>query len=224
MTLHWDIKYTREIMLVIGTLGFAAVLSGAVVLVTGSRALGDPVVLASPAKAAEAGQGDAASFGTLQMTSMTSPRGDYRFEAPATWANPLDPGDVTLEAFFVGPVDQTRHTIVMMRVSRYPRGEHLASMENLLARLQGDKGKHILSTETIAVNRHQAFLVRTHEVTSLLSKGLEVVSLDLRHSIVMIENGPDFLVIEYVASPDLYGEYWPIFDQLLTNFQFVSTP
>lgn len=224
MTLHWDTKYTRELMLVIGVVGFAAVLAGVTASVTGSRAPGDPVLLASPMKAAEQRQADAAGVGALQMTVVTSPRGDYRFEAPATWANPLDPSDVTLEAFLVGPVDQTRHTIVMMMVSRYSRGEHTASMEHLLAQLQGDKGKHILGTETIAVDRRPARLVRIHEVTSLLSKGLEVLSLDLRESIVMVEKGPDLLVIEYVASPDVYGEYWPIFDRLVTNFQFVSTP
>lgn len=224
MTLHWDTTHTRELMLVIGAVGFVAVLAGAAVSVTGSRAPGGPVLLASPAKAAEQGQVEAAGVGSLQMTAMISPRGDYRFEAPATWANPLDPRDVTLEGFFVGPVDQTRHTMVMMMVSRYSRRAHPTSMENMLAQLQGDKGKHILGTETIAVDRRPARLVRIHEVTSMLSTGLEVLSLDLRESIVMVENGPDLFVIEYVASPDVYGEYWPIFDRLVTNFQFVPTP
>ena len=224
MTLHWDTKHTTEIMLVIGVVGFAAVLAGAAASVVGSRAPGDSALLASPVKAAEQGLADAGGVGALQMTVVTSPRGDYRFEAPATWANPLDPRDVRLEAFFVGPVDQTRHTMVMMMVSRYSQGEHLASMENLLAQLQGDKGKHVLGMETIAVDHRPARLVRMHEVTSMLSKELEVLSLDLRESIVMVENGTDLLVIEYVASPELYGEYWPIFDRLVTNFQFVSIP
>lgn len=224
MTLHWDTTHTRELMLVIGVLGFAAVLASAAASVAGSRAPGNPVLLASPVEGAAQGHADAAGVGALQMMAATSPRGDYRFEVPATWAHPLDPRDGTLEGFFVGPVDQTRHTVVMMMVSRYPRGEQTASMENLLAQLQGDKGTHILGTETIAVDRRPGRLIRIHEVTSLLSKGLEVLSLDLRESIVIVESGPDLLVISYVASPDLYGEYWPIFDRLVTNFQFVSTP
>lgn len=224
MTLHWDTKHTTEIMLAIGVVGFAAVLAGAAVSVTGSRAPGGPVPLASPTKVAAQAHADAAGVGALQMTVVTSPRGDYRFEAPATWANPLDPRDATLEAFFVGPVDQTRHTMVTMMISRYSRGKHRASMEDLLAQLQGDKDIHILGTETIAVDHRPARLVRTHEVTSMLSKGLEVLSLDLRESIVMVENGTDILVIEYVASPDVYGEYWPIFDRLVTSFQFHDRP
>lgn len=224
MTLHWGTTHTRKVMLVIGVLGIALVLADVAASVAGSRAPGSPVLLVSPVEAAEQGQGDADGVEVLQMTSATSPKGDYRFKAPTSWIRPLDPSDVTLEAFLVGPVDQARHTVVMMMVSRYSRGERTASMKNLLAQLQGDKGKHILGTETIAVDRRPARLVRIHEVTSLLSKGLEVLSLDLRESIVMVENGPDLLVIEYAASPDVYGEYWPIFDRLVTNFQFVSTP
>ena len=224
MTLHWDTTHTRELLLVIGVLGFAAVLASAAASLAGNQAPGNPMLLDSPAEATAQGHAEAAGVVALQVTVVTSPRGDYRFEAPATWANLLDPRDETLEAFLVGPVDQRRHTIVMMMVSRYPQGEQAASMENLLAQLQGDKGKHILGTETIAVDRRPGRLVRIHEVTSLLSKGLEVLSLDLRESIVLVENGPDILVIEYAASPDLYGEYWPIFDRLVTNFQFVSTP
>ena len=224
MTLHWDSAHTRGIMLVVGVVGVAAVLAGAALSVVGSRARGDPVFLASPVKAAEQGQADVAGVEGLPMRTVTSPRGDYRFEAPATWANPLDSRDVTLEGFFVGPVDQTRHTMVMMMVSRYSRGEQAATIESLLAQLQRDKGKHILGTETIVVDHRPARLVRIHEVTSMLSKGLESLSLDLRETIVMVENGPDLLVIEYVASPDVYGEYWPIFNRLVTNFQFVSAP
>lgn len=224
MTLHWGTTHTRKVMLVIGVLGIALVLADVAAAIADSRAPGSPVLLVSPVEAAEQSQGDAVGVGVLQMAAATSPRGDYRFEAPASWLRPLDPSDVTLEAFLVGPVDQARHTVVMMMVSRYSRGERTASMENLLAQLQGDKGKHILGTETIAVDRRPARLVRIHEVTSLLSKRLEVLSLDLRESIVLVENGPDLLVIEYAASPDLYGEYWPIFDRLVTNFQFVSTP
>ena len=223
MTLHWDTTHTRELMLVVGVLGFSAVLASAAASVAGSWAPGNSVLLTSPVEGAAQGHADAAGVEALQMMAVTSPRGDYRFEVPATWAHPLDPRDATLEGFFVGPVDQTRHTVVMMMVSRYSQREHTASMENLLAQLQGDKGKHILGTEAIAVDRRPARLVRIHEVASLLSKGLEVLSLDLRESIVMIENGPDLLVIEYAASPDRYGEYWPVFDRFITNFQFVPT-
>lgn len=223
MTFHWRTPHTREVMLVVGVLGIALVLADVAASVADSRAPGSPVLLVSPVEAAEQGQGDAVGVGILQMTAATSPRGDYRFEAPVSWSRPLDSSDVTLEAFLVGPVDQTRHTVVVMMVSRYSQREHTASMENLLAQLQRDKGKHILGTEAIAVDRRPARLVRIHEVASLLSKGLEVLSLDLRESIVMIENGPDLLVIEYAASPDQYGEYWPVFDRFITNSQFVPT-
>jgi hypothetical protein len=97
-------------------------------------------------------------------------------------------------------------------------------VKQIIAQLEHDKTKHVLGTEPILVYRWPVRLVRVHEVTSMLSKGLEVLSLDLRESIVMVENGTDLLVIEYVASPDVYGEYWPIFDRLVTSVRFHDSP
>lgn len=225
MTLHWESKRSSEIILAIGMLGFATVLAGAATLAGGNRSRGDPLPSsASPAEISDGKQGLAEGPDALQLAIFTSPRGDYRFPAPAAWSHPRDPRDRALEAFFVGPVDPSRRTIVMMSVSRYPRTAQATSVEHLIAQLERDKTKHVLSAEPILVDRRPARLVRIHEATSMLSKALEVLSLDLRESIVIVENGPDLLVIEYVASPDVYGEYWPIFDRLVSSFQFVATP
>lgn len=224
MTLHRESQYSTEIMLILGMIGGGVLLAGATMIwVSGSSTRGDPVVAIAtqgPALVQEADQ----LAETIPWTMTTSPRGDYRFMAPTAWSHPVDSRDRALEAFFVGPVDAARRTVVMISVSRYSRSAHAGSVDQLVAQLDTDQTKHVLGVETIAVDRRPARLVRTHEVTSMLSKGLEVLSLDLTGSIILVESGPDLLVLEYVASRDLYGEYRPIFDRFVTSFQFVSTP
>lgn len=224
MTLHWETKLSREIILGIGMIGLAAAMAGAATLAGGNRTRGDPVLAAPTAQISDQGHALAESPRTLQFSVFISPRGDYRFEAPAAWVTPLDPRDLKLEAFFVGPVDQVHQTVVMMAVCRYPRVAQTASMESVIAQLQLDRNKHLLGTETVVVDQRPGRLVRIHEVASVLARSLEVFSIDLRESIVIVENGPEILALEYAASPDVYGEYWPIFDRLVTSFRFVSTP
>lgn len=225
MTLHWEGKYSTELILVLGMISAAILSAGATTWVGGSSTRGDPVFSAVTVQGhgyvvQESGQ----PAEPVPLTMTTSPQGDYRFLAPAAWSHPRDPGDRALEAFFVGPVDQVNQTVVMMTVCRYPRVAQTASTEAMIAQLQLDRNKHLLGTEAVVVDQRPARLVRVHEVTSLLSKGLEVLSMDLRESIVIVENGPDLLVIEYAASPEVYGEYWPIFDRLVSSFQFMATP
>ncbi len=225
MALHWEGKYSTELILILGMMSVAILSVGATTWVGGNSARGDPVFSAVTVQ----GHGYVVQDGgppaeLLPLTMTTSPQGDYRFLAPAAWSHPRDPRDRKLEAFFVGPVDPTRETVVMMSVSRYPRTAQAISIEQIIAQLEHDKTKHVLGAEPMLVDRHPAHLIRIHEVTSLLSKALEVVSLDLRESVVIVEKGPDLLVIEYAASPELYGEYWPIFDRLVSSFQFVVTP
>ncbi len=225
MTLHWEGKYSTELILVLGMMSVAFLSVGATTWVDGHSTRGDPAFSAVTVQGhgyvvQESGQ----PAEPMPLTMTTSPQGDYHFLAPAAWSHPRDPRDRALEAFFVGPVDPARRTVVMMSVSRYPRTAQAISVEHIIAQLEHDKTKHVLGAEPILVDRRPARLVRIHEATSMLSKALEVLSLDLRESVVIVENGPDLLVIEYAASPDVYGEYWPIFDRLVSSFQFVVTP
>jgi hypothetical protein len=225
MTLHWERKYSAELSLILGVIGLAILSAGATTWVGGNSARGDPVFSAVTGQGhGSVVQGSGQPAEPVPLTMTTSPQGDYRFLAPAAWSHPRDPMDRALEAFFVGPVDPARRTLVMMSVSRYPRAAQAISVEHIIAELEHDKTKHVLGAEPILVDGRPAHLARIHEVTSMLSKALEVLSLDLRESIVIVENGPDLLVIEYAASPELHGEYWPIFDRLVSSFQFVVTP
>ena len=223
MTLHWEHKYFAEISFVVGVIGLAMVSAGATMRSGASSARGDPVVLV----ASEQGSGhvDVADppSDMAPLTMTISPRGDYRFLAPAAWSRPADPRDRALEAFFVGPVDPARRTFVMISVSRYSRAAQALSVEGLIAQLEQDKAKHILRAEPMLVDRQPARLIRIHEVASMLSNALEVLSLDLRECLVIVENGPDLFVMEYAASPEMYGEYEPLFDRLVSSFRFVAT-
>lgn len=214
MTILADTRCSTVLLLVLGTIGVATLSADVAVWASGSSAEEHECVAQGAGQAAE----------PMPLTITTSPRGDYRFLAPTAWNYPVDPRDQALEAFFVGPVDPVRRTVVMMSVSRYSSSARTHSLEQMISQLEGDKTKHILVTEPILVDRHPARLVRIHKVTSMLSKGLEVQSPDLRESFVIVENGPDMLVLGYDASPEVYEEYWPIFDRLVTSFQFVAAP
>ena len=207
-------RRSTVLLLVLGTLGVAILSADVAVWASGSSVEGHECIAQGAGQAAE----------PIPVTITTSPRGDYRFLAPTAWNYPADPLDRTLEAFFVGPVDPVRRTVVMMSVSRYPPSARAHAMEQMISQLEGDKTQHILGAEPILVDRRPARLVRTHEVTSMLSKGIEGQSLDHRVSFVIVENGPDILVLGYDASPEVYEEYWPIFDRLVTSFQFVGAP
>jgi hypothetical protein len=189
-------------------------LAAAIPLAVGNRARGDPVPTTSGTQASDGAKALAQDAGALQFSVFTSPAGDYSFEAPGAWRKPLDPKDVAREAFFVGPVDQARHIIVFLTVSRYPRGGKTASIESMIAQMRLDKGIQTLADETLLVGRHPARSVTIHEPAA------GMLDVDLRESFVLVESGPNIFVLQYVSSPEVYAEHRPIFDRLVTSFHF----
>lgn len=214
MTIHWDTKNSKEVIALMAVIGVVVMLAAAIPLAVGNRARGDPVLSASGTQAAEGAKGLAQDAGALKFTVFTSPAGDYSFEAPAAWRSALDPHDATREAFFVGPVDKTRHLVVFLAVSRYPRSGKTPSIERMIAQQRLEEVEQILSDETLLVGRRPARFVTVHEPAS------GMLDVGLRESFVLVENGPNIYVLEYVASPEVYAEYRPIFDRLVTSFHF----
>lgn len=220
MRLHPEAKHTKEMLALLAALGVTALVAAAVPLPERSRVHSDPIFATAGRQGSATARNHIQGPDAIQFTVFTSPAGDYSFEAPAAWASPLDPRDPTREAFFVRPVDQTRHTVVFLTVSRYPHRGTTASLESLIGQLQLDPQKHVLSTESLVIDQHPARLVRIHELAAVPMWTPEIVRLDLRECILLIENGSEIYVLEYVASPEMYGEYWPIFDHLVTSFHF----
>lgn len=216
MVVHWDTKHSKEVIALIAVIGVVAVLAVAILRAGGNRARGDPVLTTSGTQASEGAKALTQDAGALQFTTFTAPSGDYRFEAPGAWRNPLDPKDLTREAFFVGPVDQARHIVVFLSVSRYPRGGKTASIESMIAQLQLERGKQILSDETLLVGQRPARFVTFHEPAA------GIRDFDLMESFVLVENGPNIYVLEYVSSPEVYAEYLPVFDRLVTSFHITQ--
>lgn len=214
MTIHWHTKNSKEVLALMAVIGVVVMLAAAIPLAVGNRARGDPILSASWTQAAEGAKDFAQDAGSLQFTVFTSPAGDYSFEAPAAWRSALDPHDATREAFFVGPVDQARRIIVFLTVSRYPRGGKTASIESMIAQMRLDKGIQTLADETLLVGRHPARSVTIHEPAA------GMLDVDLRESFVLVESGPNIFVLQYVSSPEVYAEYRPIFDRLVTSFHF----
>ncbi len=214
MTIHWDTKNSKEVLALMAVIGVVIMLAAAIPLVVENRARGDPVPTTSGTQASDGAKNFAQDAGALQFTAFTSPAGDYSFEAPGAWKEPLDTHDSTKEAFFVGPVDQARQIVVFLTVSRYPRGGKTASIESMIAQMRLGSGTQTLSDETLLLGRHPARFVTVHEPAA------GILEFDLRESFVLVENGPNIYVLEYVASPEVYAEYRPILDRLVTSFHF----
>lgn len=218
MKLHLEAKHTKEMLALLAAIPLAAMVAAAVLPQGRNRAHSDPVSATTGREGSAIARNHIQVPDAVQFTVFTSPAGDYSFEAPAAWASPLDPRDPTREAFFVGPIDETRHTVVFLMVSRYPHRETTASLESLIEQLQLDPQKHVLSTESLVIDRHPARLVRIHQLADVPMWTLDIVHLDLQETAVFVENGSDIYVLEYVASPEVYGEYWPIMNRLMTSF------
>jgi hypothetical protein len=219
MTLHWEAKHPKEMVALILVIGVAALLAAAILLARENRARGDPALTTSRTQVSDGAQGRTQDVGALQFLVFTSPAGDYRFEAPGAWKSPIDPEDPTQEAFFVGPVDQAHHVVVFLTVSRYPQGGKTASIESMIAQLRLDRGKQVLANEILLVDQRPARFVTIHEPAA------GILDFDLRESFVLFEREPHIFVLEYVSSPEVYAEYRPIFDRLVTSFHFRdSTP
>lgn len=216
MTIHWDTKNSKEMLALMAVIGVVVMLAAAILLAVGNRARGDSLVTASGTQTSDGAKGLVQDAGALQFTAFTSPAGDYSYEAPGAWRSPPDTRDPTQEAIFVGPVDQARHIIVFLTVSRYPRGGMTASIENMIAQMRLGKGTQTLADETLLVGRHPARFVTVHEPAG------GMLDFDLRESLILVEKGPNIFVLEYVASPEVYAEYRPIFDRLVTSFQFLD--
>ncbi len=220
MALHREAKPPKELIVLIRVISASVVLAAAVALAGRNQVQSNPELTAFGMRTSDGAQGLGLGAAALQYTVFTSETGDYSFEAPSSWAHPLKPRDPTREAFFVGPVDRTRHTGVFLTVSRYPRGGTSASIEVLIAQLLLDRTKQIVSNEALVIDQRPARLLTIQEHAAVPGWSPGIVHLALSESLLIIEDEQEIYMLEYVSSPELHREYLPVFDRLVTSFRF----
>jgi len=220
MTLLWKQKHSKDKIALIAMTSVAAVLTAAVALAGGIQMQSNPELTAFEMRTSDRTTGLGRGAAALQYTVFTSKTGDVSFEGPKDWVFPLNPRDATREAFFVGLINQTRRTVVFLAVSRYPRVGASASVEGLIAQLNLDRNKQLVTNEAILVDQRSARLLAIEERAAVPLGNQEIVTLALSERLVLIPNGRDLFVLEYVSSPALHQEYLPVFERLVTSFHF----
>jgi hypothetical protein len=154
---------------------------------------------------------------TLQFRVVTSQEGNFTFEAPVGWEQPTNIFVQAQEVLLVGPIDKNHHTTVFLNVSRNPKGVKNYSLEEVVKQLSHGKERVIVKDEFLFLDQHPARRLILQE-TSSVQEGGEVVSLQLRAIVVLISEGKDMYVLEYVSSPELYESYLAVFEHVIQSF------
>lgn len=155
-----------------------------------------------------------------RFTAFRSSDGDFSFEGPTAWVIPVDPTDSALKALFVGLVDQSRHTVVLLSVSRYP--QKAAAIEQEIGRLHTNQWTEMLMHENCLVDQRPAHLVVIRDRIAVPMWESEFPAPILFENFVIVQDEADVYVLEYASTPELYETYQPLFHRLVTSFRFHS--
>ncbi len=156
----------------------------------------------------------------LRIIAFRFSDGDFSFEGPAAWVTPVDPTDSALKALFVGLVDQSRHSVVLLGISRYPgRG---AAIEQEIDRLQTNQWTEMLMHENCLVDRRPAHIIVIRDRIAVPIWESEFSAPTLFENFVIVQDESDMYVLEYASTPELYEAYRPLFHRLVTSFRFHS--
>ncbi|BFU90476.1 MAG: hypothetical protein NTAFB01_16630 [Nitrospira sp.] len=154
----------------------------------------------------------------LRFTAFRFLDGDFSFEGPAAWTTPVDPTDSALKALFVGLVDQSRHTVVLLSVSRYPRKG--VTIEQEIDRLQTNQRTEMLMHENCLVDRRPAHVLVIRDRIAVPMWESEFLAPVLVENLVIVQDELDMYVLEYASTPEFYEIYQPLFHRLVTSFRF----
>lgn len=154
----------------------------------------------------------------LRITAFRFSDGGFSFEGPAAWATPVDPTDSALKALFVGLVDQSRHTVVLLSVSRYP--QKAAAIEQEIDRLQTNQWTEMLMHGNCLVAQRPAYIVVIRDRIAVPMQESEFPAPILFENFVIVQDEADMYVLEYASTPELYKTYQPLFHRLVTSFRF----
>ncbi|MGE3977317.1 MAG: hypothetical protein AB7F94_06975 [Nitrospira sp.] len=154
----------------------------------------------------------------LRFTAFRFLDGDFSFEGPTAWTTPVDPTDSALKALFVGLVDQSRHTVVLLSVSRYPRKG--AAIEQEIDRLQTNQRTEMLMHENCLVDQRPAHVLVIRDRIAVPMWESEFLAPILFENLVIVQDELDMYVLEYASTPEFYETYQPLFHRLVTSFRF----
>lgn len=154
----------------------------------------------------------------LHFTAFRFSDGNFSFEGPAAWATPVDPTDSALKALFVGLVDQSRHTVVLLGVSRYP-GKAVA-IDHEIDRLQTNQWTEMLMHESCLVDRRPAHVLVIRDRIPVPMWESEFPAPILFENFVIVQDESDMYVLEYASTPAFYETYRPLFYRVISSFRF----
>ncbi|HEX5545553.1 MAG TPA: hypothetical protein VFX10_08650 [Nitrospira sp.] len=153
-----------------------------------------------------------------RFSAFRSSDGDFSFEGPTAWATPVDPTDSALKVLFVGLADQSRHSVVLLGISRYPgRG---AAIEQEIDRLQTNQWTEMLMHENCLVDRRPAHIIVIRDRIAVPMWESEFSAPTLFENFVIVQDESDMYVLEYASTPEFYEAYQPLFHRLVTSFRF----
>lgn len=147
--------------------------------------------------------------------------GDYLFEAPEDWERAVEPSDSARDVIFVGPINRAEGTVVFFTISRYPYEGTVGVFEQTIDQLQQDRSVRVMSDTLIHLKQHLGHSVTVEEQAFVPLRTLEIAEFQLIKSMVQIQKGHVQYLLEYVASPELYVIYRPIFEHVLATFRLV---
>lgn len=220
MRIHRIFEHSFKWMTVIG-ISLMALLASTPVLAEGNQAGGEREST-TPNRAMTNTTAPAQHETTFPFKHFVSLDGGYTFEGPETWEQALDSFDPTRVASFVGPINRSQATVVFLIVRRYTQDGVIMSIENEISQLHLDRTRRLITDRIIRIGQHPARVMTVQEQATVLLRTLEIVEINLTESYVLIQESNSLYVLEYVASPDLFEVYWPIFDRVMMSFQTQS--
>jgi len=155
---------------------------------------------------------------TLEFRVVTSQDGNFTFEAPAGWEPPTNIHVPTQEVLLVGPIDKNHHTSVYFKVIRNPEGITNHSLEDIVKQLSHGEERVIVKDEPLFLDQHPARRFTLKEASPVRVESNEISSFQLREVVVLLPEGKDMYVLEYISSPELYESYLAVFEHVIQSF------
>lgn len=184
---------------------------------------GDPVLTNCGTQPLKEGKKKAKPTNNLEFSIFTSDQGDYRYEVPKKWTNPQTLHDPDFEAIFVGPTDMIHHQSVFITVGRYPHGQQVASLNNVLTQLQEEHGKQIIETRHLFIDGQPARILKVQDQVPIpMGIQQKVGQVAICEHVALIEREGEVYALEYVSSSKLFEKYLPVFEHMVNSFHFTS--
>ncbi|MFO0699213.1 MAG: hypothetical protein U0236_08295 [Nitrospira sp.] len=159
-------------------------------------------------------------YNDIHFATFTFTDEDFSFEGPTDWLQPSDPEDLALKAFFMGPVDRTHHSVVLLDISRY-QGK-AASIQQEINRLQTIREAEVLMHRICTVDQRPAHFLTLRDRIAVPMWESDVLRPILYESFVIFQDGLDMYVLGYASTPEFYDKYQPLFDRLIASVRFHS--